>query len=312
MKKGCEYSPSCLPKDSDQTHPPLLVSQGKNSQGHTFYDISKNESIKRDIPEFCNKHVSATSYGWLTLIDYRKKPLDCCLFNPESNEMIQLPSIKPEREKYQCFLSKPPTHPDCYVLLFVSCRNFLHFCRLGDEKFIKRQIKLHTLTSFKEKIYARMSESGNFVEIDFVDQHLLLKEMVNDSGQILHIPWPSPSNAPWHAHDLVESCGELLLVHMIGYHHSAQVAYFRIFRINTVEREWEELSSIGDRTIFFSLFGSMSLSCTNRSYLKKNSIYYSWIDRNLWIYDIEDRSKTLIKSTTSRIGMTDSKSWIML
>ncbi|KAI3462566.1 hypothetical protein Pfo_019229 [Paulownia fortunei] len=308
--------------DPGQTHPWLLVSQGKNLQTHTFYSISKNEYLERNIPEFRNKKVLSTSYGWLALIDIGKLPLDCCLVNIESKEKIQLPHIElegPESSSwyYKCILSKPPSDPDCHVLFSSSCDNSLLFCRLGDEKFMKRTIHfgddyLRSATNFNGKIYAWMSRSCRFVEVDFVGQELILKQLVNDRGQLCQIPWPSPSVSCRFADYLVESCNELLLVHMICYNHSGEVAYFRIFKVNTSERECLELRSIGDRTIFLGPFGSMSSSYTDKPGVNKNSIYYTWTDKNLYVYDIEDRSKTLIKLCPVKRGALSLKFWVVM
>ncbi|PIN10679.1 hypothetical protein CDL12_16721 [Handroanthus impetiginosus] len=324
MEKGCKNSFSRLPRDPDQTHPWLLVSHGDDYQFHTFYDISKNEYIKRNIPEFRYKQVAATSYGWLLLIDYTIHPLQCCLVNITSKERIELPHIEYESLStssffYECVLSKPPNDPYCYVLLVASCKDYLLFCRVGEEKFIKRPKQFEddffeTATNFKGKIYAWMSVSGKLVEVDFVGPELLLNELVNDKGQLCQIPWPSPSNTYACEDHLVDSCGELLLVHMNGYIHSREVSYFRIFKIKICEREWEELRSIGDRAIFLCPIGSMSFLCTDKSRLKKNSIYYTRFGTttNIYVYDIEDRSKTLKKPCPTKGDIRPLMSWIVL
>ncbi|PIN19799.1 hypothetical protein CDL12_07530 [Handroanthus impetiginosus] len=327
MGKDSENSFSCLPKDLDQTHPRpwLLVTHGESYQNHSFYNISKDKYIKRNIPEFRHKQVSATSYGWLLLIDYTRKPLNCCLVNTRSKERIELPYIDLESESnspgswfYECILSKSPTDPDCHVLLIASLGEFLLFCRIGDEKFIKRGFRfgddaLGTATNFKGKIYAWMCVGHNLVEVDFVNEDILLKQLVNDRGQLCQTPEASPANLLGCVGYLVESCGELLLLHAIGCNLSGEVAYFRIFKIKTNERECEELKSIGDHAIFICPFGNMSWSCTDNSGLKKNSIYYTQFSGDVYVYDIEDRSRTLIKPCCTKSGIRPPlKSWIVL
>ncbi|PIN23690.1 hypothetical protein CDL12_03583 [Handroanthus impetiginosus] len=290
---------------------------------HTFYSISKNEYIKRKVFEFRDKQVAATSYGWLLLIDYSKDPLECFLVNTTSKERIELPSIEFDTDSciyYKCVLSKPPTDPNCYVLLIPCWTDDLLFCRVGEKKFIKRSKQFGddyfaASTNFKGKVYAWMSYSGNLVEVDFVGQNLLLNQMVNNKGQAYQIPVRSTSYRFDNQDYLVESCDELLLVHMIVYPHSGQPAYFKIFKIKVCERESEELRSIGDRTIFLSSLGCMSTLCAGNSGVKKNSIYYTMIheNRNVYVYDIKDRSKILIKPCdTKGTDMPPLRSWIML
>ncbi|PIN07754.1 hypothetical protein CDL12_19672 [Handroanthus impetiginosus] len=273
MENTCSNFFSFLPKNCGQTHPWLLVSQGKYLQSQTFCNISKHEYIERDIPEFWNKQVSATSYGWLVLIDYKGVPFDCSLVNTTSKERIQLPSIECigiMGHFYQCILSNPPTDSNCQVLL-ITCSNNDYF---------------KAVTNFMGKLYAWMGESGNFVEVDFVGQDIVLNQIMNDKGQLCRIPCPSLPNSTGIKDFLVESCGELLLC--------------------------EELRNTGDRAIFLCHFGSMSLSCTNRSYLKRNSIYYARTGTNLCVYDIEDRSKTLLKLCPCRSDFPGLNPWLLL
>ncbi|PIN17486.1 hypothetical protein CDL12_09850 [Handroanthus impetiginosus] len=315
MGKDSENSFSCLPKDLDQTHPGpwLLVTHGETYQNHSFYNISKDKYIKRNIPEFRHKQVSATSYGWLLLIDYTRKPLNCCLVSTRSKERIE-----PCSWFYECILSKSPTDPGCDVLLIASLGEFLLFCRIGDEKFIKRGFRfgddaLGTAINFKGKIYAWMCANHNLVEVDFVSQDILLKKLVNDRGQLCQTPESSPTNLLKCVGYLVESGCELLLLHAIGHNLSGEVAYFRIFKIKTCERECEELKSIGDRAIFICPFGNMSWLCSDNSGLKKNSIYYTQFAGNIYVYNIEDRSRTLIKPCCTKGGMRPPlKSWTVL
>ncbi|KAK6119965.1 hypothetical protein DH2020_046292 [Rehmannia glutinosa] len=208
--------------DPDQTHPWLLVSQGKNLESHTFYDPSKNQYFKRNIPELRNKYVSLASYGWLALIDVGKVPLQCCLFNTTSKQKIRLPRIRldeyPEPRSilfYECVLSKPPgDDPDCHVMFL----------------------------------------------------------------------FPGPS---------------FFLVVSVTKSSSKSLPSSRRLIIEPDKPQWKNirLMDASDHAIFVGSHGCKLALCTNESGVKKNSIYYykQNIDRKLYVYDIEERSKTLVK-----------------
>ncbi|KAK6119976.1 hypothetical protein DH2020_046285 [Rehmannia glutinosa] len=300
--------------DPDQTHPWLLVSQGKNLESHTFYDPSKNQYFKRNIPELRNKYVSLASYGWLALIDVGKVPLQCCLFNTTSKQKIRLPRIRldeyPEPRSilfYECVLSKPPgDDPDCHVMFLFPGSIF--FCRLGDKKFVEKSTifgddLLSGPTSLNGKIYAWMDASQIFVEIDFGGgREFILKPLVDDRG--LHYTWPSPLPSPCYSDYLLEFYGELLLVHK-SCNIYGKVKCFRILKLNTLEKTCTELMNIGDHAIFVGSHGCKLALCSNESGVKKNSIYYykQNIDRKLYVYDIEERSKTLVKPCRFNWGL---------
>ncbi|KAG8366540.1 hypothetical protein BUALT_Bualt17G0090500 [Buddleja alternifolia] len=315
IENSCCYPPV----DSAQTHPWLMVSQGTELQNHCFCNISKHQYFERSIPEFCQKQVALTSYGWLALFDLNTSPVDCCLFNIASQEKIQLPPVELDpkskgRRHLNCILSKPPNDPDCHVLLLSMADRSIFFCRLGDDKFIKRinrfgDDRIWLATNFKGKIYTWMRHS-DLVEIDFVGRELVLKQLVNDKGQPCRMLLPYVTRFSEY---LVESCGELLLVYMICDEWSGKVKYFRIFRINILEGEFEELRSIGDRTIFLCNHVSMSSATIDNKLggLQKNSIYYTWPDKNVYVYDIEYRSKSILEPCP----IDDTSvlmSWIML
>ncbi|KAG8366724.1 hypothetical protein BUALT_Bualt17G0109100 [Buddleja alternifolia] len=321
---------SCYPPvDSDQTHPWLMVSQGSELQNHTFYSISKGQYFERSIPEFCHKQVAPTSYGWLALFDLGKPPIHCYLFSPASREKIPLPPIELDpkskiRPLYRCILSKPPNGPDsCYVLILSNDDSIL-FCRLGDDKFIKTTTTsfgddyyFSAATNFKGTIYAwihkddshRRCSHCSLVEVDFVGKEIILKRLVNGKGQPGQISMPFTMVFNDY---LLESSGELLLVHMICHKFSEKVKYFRIFKINTLEGgEITELRNIGDHNIFISDCVSMSRSTKSGGLMQKNSIYYAWHDKNLYAYDIENRSKTVLKPCPIE-GASFLKCWVMV
>ncbi|XP_022718512.1 uncharacterized protein LOC111276863 [Durio zibethinus] len=67
-----------------------------------------------------------------------------------------------------------------------------------------------------------------------------------------------------------------------------------INKFDFYKREWIEVKSIGNNAIFLTdqCYGSCS-SVAEESDIRRNSIYYTqYEDRNLYVYDLEDRSVT--------------------
>lgn len=304
--------------DEDGHHRPwLLISQGNNLQTHTFFDISRNKSLKMKIPEFRNKKIIPASYGWVALIDVRSdsKPLHCCLLNIASKDQIQLPTIEPghgDHHLYQCILSKPPSHLHCHVLIINYWNKLLYYCRLGDDKFVQRpsifedednenQEESWIGTNLNGKIYAWMSRSRNFVQVDFEGEELILKKVVNsEEGQPCHIPDPILRDFLYNFGEyLVEySPGELLLVHAYFQDLVSYRTRFTLFKVDVGNGEFVEMRNIGDRAIILDFDGGRSWICDTadpKSGLKKNSLYYYREEGFMCVYDIEDRSKTYVK-----------------
>uniref|UniRef100_M1E011 Guanine-nucleotide binding protein n=1 Tax=Solanum tuberosum TaxID=4113 RepID=M1E011_SOLTU len=90
----------------------LYVRQEK----HTFFNISEDRSYKRSIHELCNAIIRASAQEWLVLEDFDST--DCYLWNPISNDKIQLPPL-PYNDNLECLLSAPPNDPQCRAFFLI-------------------------------------------------------------------------------------------------------------------------------------------------------------------------------------------------
>ncbi|KAL7090924.1 hypothetical protein ACP275_12G072900 [Erythranthe tilingii] len=316
------FSSLPCPLDPDQTHPWLLLFHGSNLHNQTFYSISKDKAlVDTKITEFRSKKAISTSHpSWLALIHPRKSSLTFSLLNTVTKQEILLPKIKekPERSSYfdyACIFSETPTNPNCHVLFIGKLDTRLYYYRIGDEKFTSRpnkfgddntnELELASAVHYNGKIYGWMGGSRNFVQVDFIGGEIVIEKVVNDKGQPCHIPIPTPPLSFRYNEYLVASGDDVLLLDSIinANNPSMQVSHFNIFKIDACNGEWTELKSIGDRTIFLDPYGSKSWLFTNNGSddenddirIKKNSIYYLEGDEILYVYDIEDRSRTLVK-----------------
>ncbi|KAG5628848.1 hypothetical protein H5410_000565 [Solanum commersonii] len=87
---------------------PWLVICPLRKKPQTFFSLSEDRSYKRSIHEFCSAIIRASAQEWLVLEDFDST--DCYLWNPISNDKIQLPPL-PNNDKLLCLLSAPPNDP---------------------------------------------------------------------------------------------------------------------------------------------------------------------------------------------------------
>ncbi|KAL9148901.1 hypothetical protein ABFS82_12G073900 [Erythranthe guttata] len=278
------FSSLPYPLDSDhKTHPLLLLSHACISKNKALVDAKIAESRTK-------KAISTSHPSWLALIRLGKSSIAFSLLNTATKQVIHLPRIKQKPEPnytdihYTCTFSETPTNPNCRK--FISRPN-----KYGDDD------DDDTLTSpvyCKGKIYAWMSRSSTFVQVDFIGGEITI------ANKLVRIPNPKPSFLRLYMEHVVESDGEILMVHAYCSHeHTGDVCYFIILNIDPLKGEWSELKSIGNRTIFLDPYKSKSFLCNTTAddddSVKKNSIYFFGADKILYVYDIDDRSKTILK-----------------
>ncbi|KAK6114974.1 hypothetical protein DH2020_007243 [Rehmannia glutinosa] len=288
--------------ENREKQPPfLLIIHGELHEKQSFYNVLENRYHTTCIPILCNKRVLGSSYGWLVLVD--RFTYDCCLWNPISSSIIELPILDRAHLYNRCVLSKPPTEPDCHILFNSSSTLEQSFCKIGDDEFGHHSLKqekydLKAIASFQNKIYGIIEDDEcdyKVVTINLVgNSSLELKRMfVDDEGQPWIGPQPSPNWVTWKQSCLIESpCGgELLLVTKM--YSGNYLNRFRVFRVDTDGNEIMELEDIGKQTIFISHWGT-GFCCSSSGRIKSNSIYYTdeEISRDIYIYSLDDGHKT--------------------
>ncbi|GER52471.1 hypothetical protein STAS_29925 [Striga asiatica] len=300
-------------------HPRLLVSHGENLENHALYSISENQHVDLHIPELVSKQAAFTSYGWLVLIDLERRHDDdcgCCLLNILSCERIRIPHNPMRYESYQCILSRPPTEPNCYLMLLPSRlhdNGYLYFCRLGDDdfnetvKYFGNNNTVSAVSGFGGKTYVWMGDTCRLFELEFYgDRMLNIVPLVHVAEEELST-WQLPGD--FMDFIIAVDDGEILLVRAILRMY-CDVAYFRVFRMG--KECVEELTSLGDRALFLGKHGSTVCFAdgSSSSGVKRNSIYYYWCnDQNLYVYDFEDRSTTPLRPCTVK-GRLFFMSWV--
>ncbi|KAL7117716.1 hypothetical protein ACP275_03G090700 [Erythranthe tilingii] len=309
-----------------ESPPLLLISHGHSLYDkHSTYDLLENSCrFLGNIPILCNKRVFGSSYGWLALVDVEvddDRKGKCCLWNPMSMDIIQLPLLDRPYVCNQFILSKPPTESGCYILFNSMMEQ--SFCQIGDTEFVKLGKKedgnvrvLLAIGFFQSKIYGLMNPGHKFVTIDFVGQTLeftpimvvdelcrcsLLSPMFLKHFYLIESPRSSD-----------DGCGvvELLIVHKIYVSWlSSSGVDFRVFRLDTNQMTCIELDNIGNRAIFLS-HAEGGFCCFSSRKIKPNSIYYTdEYGRSVHVFDLEDGSTTSMLPSRS-IGYRSISSWV--
>ncbi|KAL8059048.1 hypothetical protein ABFX02_03G061900 [Erythranthe guttata] len=288
-----------------EKEPPVLLISHRNSNHLLSYKLLENNIRVLNITILRDKIKLGSCYGWLVLANFTTN--DCCLWNPKSTEIIELPQLPLAHMYCICVLSKPPTEPDCYILFNSTCCMQQSFCRIGDEEFVTLPYqrdedgyarRLLAVGSFKGKIYGFTNTGHLFVTIHFVGKTLELRPIM-----VVDEPWRIPQLSPyflkwcfinmWLIESPQSSGSELLLVQKLyTYRYFEDGLDFKVFRIDTDQMKCVELDHIGKRAIFVSHHGG-ALCCSSTEKIKPNSIYYTnHYGRGMYVFDFENRSIT--------------------
>ncbi|KAL3641145.1 hypothetical protein CASFOL_016113 [Castilleja foliolosa] len=295
-KKNRKSQSFLMGKENKKTQlPSLLTTQNVHNAEQSIFWPLESRTKTMFAPVLVNKCILASNYGWLVLVDKHKG--DCCLWNPGSNDIIELPFLDKCYLYIKCVLSKPPTESDCHIL-FNSSSNMQSFCKIGDVEYVHsspKEYRLVAVASFQGKIYGVMNPGYKFVTIEFVERTIEFRPMLNNKEQ----PWTAPIiNRDWamrHDNELIGSRDELLLV-IKGYMHNnyyiVDGSEYRVFRVDINRMECTELDGIGDHAILFNYYGNgYYCSSSGTSSIKPNSIYYtSNFGAHLYVYDLDDNS----------------------
>lgn len=205
-------------------------------------------------------------------------------------------------------LSAAPNNPNCCVLFFSKvAANVVFCCQPGDDNFVKHILQdnwLAAATIHGGSIYGLMEPNSSLVKITFVDKTVQFMQVMT----LEQIPrLLAPQELFFSREYLVESCGELLLVHKIlptTLVRAREAIDFKVFRLLDSKSSVVELKNIGDRAIFLDERSGMSCASSHKN--GGNRIY-------LYVYDLRDRSITLSLPCPT-VSHRDSSifNWVMM
>lgn len=329
----------------ESKYPWLMISHKKDENKQTFYNVSLNRHYTINFPEMCGMRVRlCTSHGWWVLEDMYSN--DYFLLNPRSMQKIKLPSLynydDPDECCYYgiCLMTAALNEPNCFVIF--GSDNFLMIYEPGrDDKFVKRYVQLEEEGSsladalvFKGKIYLLINVERSIYSLATLDLSTCSEKgssiiQLTKLSMEEELSWPSPPHTGAFRTNLIESNGQLMLLHTIygDAFEMSQVLDHRLFQLVHVSDDdddacdaitsWKEVDFMGYETTIF-VAPQYGISCCaastqGESMVKGNSIYFTreHLSRNLFIFDFENRSitRTLPTPTIPRSG---SMSWVMI
>ncbi|KAL3632015.1 hypothetical protein CASFOL_024999 [Castilleja foliolosa] len=285
--------------------PLLLTSHGYENNKQSLYSLIDNRYKTISHPVLEGKRILGSDYGWLVLVDRSPFSDDCCLWNPESTDKIQLPRLDQAWVYSRCVLSKPPIDPDCLVVFKSYCNFELSVCRISDDEFVKVSLRdeifrpLVAISSFKGDIYGIFKDDAFYelVIVNLVGKTVEFKPLLINGERRLEVPELWRGWIKSHQNYLIESpvgvgVGVFFLVIKMTSDNGVE---FKVFRLDVNELVSMEIENLDGHTIFIGSFGDGFCCPSSGTGIKSNSIYYTNISgRVMCVYDLDDRSTTLL------------------
>ncbi|GLT42136.1 hypothetical protein SLA2020_161550 [Shorea laevis] len=242
-----------------------------------------------------------SSHGWLIFLD--TKTLIPFLFNPFTEVRIQLPSLKSPFCKYcacsvvKAILTAEPGE-DYYVVLMLHFNGpKLAYYKDGDrfwtELYDSRSQTYQDIISYgNNKLYG-ICPNGAIHCWDLwgcfgrPGTKIIVSTATLPAKSVQKIGYFSTRSS---SNYLVELCGEILLV--VRFICSERLApmecryrteLFDVYKLDLKRREWEEVKSLGDWSLFVGGNHSVSVSTKDHRTCKGNSIYFTTDD--FWFRD---------------------------
>ncbi|KAK1325040.1 putative F-box/kelch-repeat protein [Acorus calamus] len=276
--------------------PWLIICSSSNYQNQCFFTISDQKTRHFNLPELQGQHLYGSTNGWLVTTSQQSMITIFNLYHPLSRVWVPLPRSINCATMYKVVMSSDPliNPKECVIMAIANGPPKLYFCRPGDEKWTQVEMldeKLVALgcfidiTYYKTNFYA-VTDSGFLVVCEVfgtqANSTIYYLPLSMDSLQMMYV---------------VECMGELLLV-------GERKSRFMVYRCNGSLTEWEEVQSLGDKSLFLGFNQSFSISSDELPGCKGNSIYYAADDnwgpidlpiiehrmRDSGVYNIGDRS----------------------
>ncbi|PIA51962.1 hypothetical protein AQUCO_01000082v1 [Aquilegia coerulea] len=257
-----------------------FVGIGDNGEKQVVYEIN--------LPEAHQTRLVGSTGIWLITVD---KSSMIRLLNPFSRVQIDLPQQSTfEFQIPQIVVSSTPSFINCvskdYVVMAIHYyKRLLAIARPGDKSWITVKTPCHffeDIIFYKEQFYA-VNVHGAVVVCD-IDQ----SDLHSPTASVCSETWKSTYHYRQKKY-LVEWLAELLLVikYVIDLDEDEEkekrkelplygTEKFKVYKLDFINREWEEVTSLGEYCLFLGFNTSVSIFAPDYSkYLKKNCIYFT-------------------------------------
>ncbi|XP_026412220.1 F-box protein At1g49360-like [Papaver somniferum] len=259
---------------------------------------------------------------------------DCFLWNPATNERIQLPTLLGFCEDYyrftDCVLSSPPRRADNDSMVLFFLDNGFHvehrytflFCRPGETQWRSQNLSPNMLDliakgtprsvlCFKGKLYLMCTYDNQTDEHHLEIQHDTDLTISIESFHVKEeVPFPLIVKAYPESH-YVESHDELFRVDFILNRHTDGVMSIEVVRLNFSLMEWEKVNSFGDHVLFIGSTHTTGCCSAAEWGFKRGCLYYlMWTDLSLiHKFEIESSGDTICTSQSGEFYYTD---WVTM
>ncbi|OVA01300.1 Protein of unknown function DUF295 [Macleaya cordata] len=337
--------------------PWIMFQHGKGKKDQTFFNLCDEPSNGKKTYRKCIPELSGNSFwqspsneGWLIVLcnnpkdDNHQYPNsnssskssskwkfgDCFLWNPESLETIQLPSMlhNIEDSKYNhiidAVMSSPPSNPDynsMVFFLFGGCPDYaLVFCRPGVYtgwriQYVPKELGVvRGVFCFKGKLHISFPRDQH-IEIEILGLDHEVEPFSIQSLHANHQPLSAMLGRFTPFRELyVVSCDEVFRVVQI-YHPKflqKEVWTIEIFRMDFSSMTWVNVKSLGDHVLFFGKNTTMSCSATEMG-LARGCVYFTLPeDMSLYKFDLEGESISVSLPCPDLPMPWQSSDWVMI
>ncbi|KAK9273461.1 hypothetical protein L1049_018271 [Liquidambar formosana] len=255
----------------EKTHYDSYTRPDKKTR-YGLLNLSNEKVYFLDLPkEISNTHFCIGAYqSWLLMSDEDNMSF---LLNPFTGSQVQIPwkKIAVLSVSKFVFSSSLATHTmeeDFTVMAIHGSKKKLAFCKPGDENWTRIEgdnDPYVDLMYYEGQFYA-LDQNGGVIVVCFggpSPSTKLIKIQEAGSSSRYHLDY----------NYLVGSCGKLLLVKRI--YNMDQTIGFKVFELDTSNRELVEVSQLGDRVLFVGDNFSTSILSLNSSKCRGNCIYFA-------------------------------------
>ncbi|GKV08983.1 hypothetical protein SLEP1_g20549 [Rubroshorea leprosula] len=252
---------------------PSLMFLGRNTSVCNFFNPLANTTYSKVIPDLANAKIWFSKDGWLLMT---QGDVSIMFFNPFTNEKIHLPDLPMKEHKCNmiCFSSHPTSH-NCLVLAIrIKSVNFIKFSwiRRGestwtrfqdiyDEKFL---IPCYSNPVFYNGALHCLSHHGKLHIFDPGKVNTEDLWIVLDEVKI-------PPNRGRIKRCYLTVCDEELVAVFEG--HVGKTV--DVFKLDRAAMGWKRVKELGNRMLFVSLNGSVSVSAREKFHSgMQNKVYF--------------------------------------
>lgn len=272
--------------------PWLMLPQPGTGDYRDCFSLSRGEIFHLYLPECRDKRCFGSPFGWLLTVGLDHSVQ---LLNPFTRRQISLPSLPP----FQYAYGHPKKPTDVFRMLVSQFA-------LSSSTLCSRNSCVVMVMYYDHRRVALASsgdEAWTEVEIvgDAYDDAIFFKGrlfVISCMGKLsiceINTPHPRPvdfmpqperdvQSKLGEKYNLVEMGGDLhLVVRMFDDDHDAPVGIihfvaklFKVFKLDFDSKKWIELVDLGDHALFVGTNTSFSISTSNYTNLKRNSIYFT-------------------------------------